>query len=123
LSLTDDQAPSLDGCTRCGIRGKQLKLVYASVTQSIEVLLDEERARNGRIYQDWYDLEAQEWAGPAEWRQYSYNPMNNWMTQQEDSTTANSYDPSQPSTSQGYMFHQLKGESSTPYESYHLDDL
>ncbi|GJV78292.1 hypothetical protein Tco_1509876 [Tanacetum coccineum] len=22
-----------------------------------------------------------EWAGPAEWRQYSYNLMNNWMTQ------------------------------------------
>nr|GEY83215.1 hypothetical protein [Tanacetum cinerariifolium] len=25
-----------------------------------EALLDEEQARNGRIYQDWYDLEAQE---------------------------------------------------------------
>ncbi|GJZ06366.1 transposase, MuDR, MULE transposase domain protein [Tanacetum coccineum] len=97
-----------------------------------EALLDEERARNGRIYQDWYDLPKtprkrrtnvnscppqivpspftedamgiSEWAGPAEWRQYSYNPMNNWMTQPGDSTN-NTYDPSQPSTSQGYMFH------------------
>ncbi|GKE86193.1 hypothetical protein Tco_1559935 [Tanacetum coccineum] len=119
-----------------------------------KAMLDEERVRNGRIYHDWYDLEAQEpntrwkrrtnvnscptqiipvpftetamgiieWAGPAEWRQYSYNPMNNWMTQQENSSN-NTYDPSQPSTSQGYMLHQLKGESSTPYESYHLDDF
>ncbi|GKE28522.1 hypothetical protein Tco_1443906 [Tanacetum coccineum] len=120
----------------------------------LQFFVDEEWARNGSIYLDWYDLEAQEpktpqkrrtnvnscptqivpipfikdaigiskWAGPAEWRQYSYNPMNSWMTQQEDSTN-NTYDPSHPSTSQGYMFHQLKGESSTPYESYHLDDL
>nr|GEY31599.1 hypothetical protein [Tanacetum cinerariifolium] len=27
---------------------------------TVEALLDEEQARNGRIYQDWYDLEAQE---------------------------------------------------------------
>ncbi|GJU19892.1 transposase, MuDR, MULE transposase domain protein [Tanacetum coccineum] len=120
--LSRGKAPSLDGCTRCGIRGhnqnsctqllpsqqgthRQKRMSNKThMTQehlTREALLDEERARNGRIYQDCYDLEAQE---------------------QEDSTN-NTYDPSQPSTSQGYMFHQLKGELSTPYESYHLDDL
>ncbi|GJS28098.1 hypothetical protein Tco_0488718 [Tanacetum coccineum] len=106
-----------------------------------EALLDEERARNPKTPQKRRTnvnscptqilpvqftedaMGISKWAGPVECRQYSYNPMNNWMTQQEESTTANNYDPSQPSTSQGYMFHQLKGESSTPYESYHLDDL
>nr|GEW63693.1 transposase, MuDR, MULE transposase domain protein [Tanacetum cinerariifolium] len=111
--------------------GQKLKIAAA------EALLDEERSRNGRIYHDWYDLEAQEtprnrrtnvnscptqivhvpftenamgiseWAGTAEWRKYSYITMNNWTAQHEDSTN-NNYDPSQPSTSHGYMFHQLK---------------
>ncbi|GKC45902.1 hypothetical protein Tco_1063624, partial [Tanacetum coccineum] len=127
--LSRGEAPSLDGCTRQKRMSNKTHMMQENLTR--EALLDEERARNGRIYQDWYDLEAQairsinystrtnvnscptqivpvpfnedaigvsERAGPAEWRQYSYNPMNYWMTQPEDSTN-NTYDPSQPSTS------------------------
>ncbi|GJZ38766.1 hypothetical protein Tco_0585329 [Tanacetum coccineum] len=298
--LSRGKAPSLDGCTRCGIRGHNQNILNASglpksqgthrqkqmsnkthMTQehlTEEALLDEERARNGRIYQDCYDLEAQErkskgqnakepklegqqnlfvesleyytlkilprtcvplkrlsrWEAPmtiatglqpprmvkqpagrpkntnrilsrgkapsldgctrcggtAEhknerdwsrmagytrtvmiWKHKSQrhitsegqtyihvrtqnvihcnyliprcngNKVTSWTriigcnnsynlkTTDEHSRkkgippTNHTYDPSQPSTSQGYMFHQLKGELSTPYESYHLDDL
>nr|GEV91567.1 hypothetical protein [Tanacetum cinerariifolium] len=63
-----------------------------------------------------------EWDGPAEWRQRSYNQMNNFMPTARYSSN-NTYDPTQPSSSHGYMLHQNAGESSTPYESYHLDDM
>nr|GEY69641.1 hypothetical protein [Tanacetum cinerariifolium] len=102
-----------------------------------EALLGEERARNGWIYQDWDDLveeeilpvsvtenfmRLREWDGPAEWRQCSYNQMNNFMPTARYSSN-NTYDPTQPSSSHGYMLHRNAGESSTPYESYHLDDM
>ncbi|GJS72247.1 hypothetical protein Tco_0705088, partial [Tanacetum coccineum] len=117
-----------------------------------EALLDEERLRDGRIYQDWDDLVQEETSrkqrsnvnscppqilpvpltekfmglregdGLAEWMQYSYNPMNNFMPTAGYSSN-NTYDPTQPSCSHGYMFHQNTGESSTAYESYQLDDM
>nr|GEW77024.1 hypothetical protein [Tanacetum cinerariifolium] len=66
------EAPSLAGCSRCGIRGhnqnacnqplpsqKKWSSYKKQVTQEHltgEALMDEERARNSRIYQDWDDV-------------------------------------------------------------------
>ncbi|GJV75467.1 transposase, MuDR, MULE transposase domain protein [Tanacetum coccineum] len=63
--LSRGETPSQAGCGRCGIRG----LNRNSCTQLLpsnqehltrEALLDEERLRNGRIYQDWDDLVQEE---------------------------------------------------------------
>nr|GEW37030.1 reverse transcriptase domain-containing protein [Tanacetum cinerariifolium] len=94
---------------RCETKVKQYTHHEEPLTR--EALLDEERLRNGMIYQDWDDLVQEvlktsrkrrsnvnscppqilpipltenfiglrEWDGPAEWMQYSYNPMNNFM--------------------------------------------
>ncbi|GJY30144.1 hypothetical protein Tco_0413639 [Tanacetum coccineum] len=173
--LSRGETPSQAGCGRCGIRGhnqnsctqplpsnqgthkQKRRENNTHITQEPlirEALLDEERARNGRIYQDYGDLVQEEpktsrkrrsnvnscplqilpvpvtknfmglceWDGPAEWRQYSYNPMNNFMPTERYSSK-NTYDPTQPSSPHGYMLHRNGGESSTPYESYHLDDM
>nr|GEU42575.1 hypothetical protein [Tanacetum cinerariifolium] len=161
------ETPSQAGCSRCCITGhnrnsctqplpshqgthkQKWRSNNTHITQEPlirEPLLDEERARNGRIYQDWDDLVQEEikrkftsstdlpvpftkifmglreWDGPAEWRQYSYNLMNNFMPTAGYSNN-NTYDPTQPSSSYGYMLHQNAEESSTPYESYHMDDM
>ncbi|GJT58943.1 hypothetical protein Tco_1002476 [Tanacetum coccineum] len=156
--LSRGETPSQAGCGRCGIRGhnqnsctqplpsnqgthkQKRRENNTHITQEPlirKALLDEERARNGRIYQDYGDLVQEEilpvpvtenfmglreWDGPVEWRKYSYNPMNNFMPTARYSSK-NTYDPTQPSSPHGYMLHRNGGESSTPYESYHLDDM
>nr|GEX61954.1 hypothetical protein [Tanacetum cinerariifolium] len=54
--LSKGEAPSLNRCTRQKRMSNKTHITREHLTA--EALLDEERARNGRIYQDWYDLEA-----------------------------------------------------------------
>nr|GEW19881.1 hypothetical protein [Tanacetum cinerariifolium] len=49
------------------------------------------------------------WDHPAHWRKYSYNPVLDFNSRQ--------------SSSNHDMLHQSAGESSTPYNSYQLDDF
>ncbi|GJR29682.1 hypothetical protein Tco_1105914 [Tanacetum coccineum] len=110
--LSRRETPSQAGCGRCGIRGHNRN----SCTQP----LPSNQILPVPFTENFMGL--REWDGPAEWRQYSYNPMNNFMPTAGYSSN-NTYDPTQPSSSHGYMLHRNAGESSTPYEYYHLDDM
>nr|GEX23263.1 hypothetical protein [Tanacetum cinerariifolium] len=105
--------PSQQGTHRQKWMSNKTHMTQEHLTE--EALLDEERETKGTSQAKYKHkfirphivpvpftedaMGISEGARPAKWRQYSYNPMNNWMTHPEYSTN-NTYDPSQPSTSQ-----------------------
>ncbi|GJS09162.1 transposase, MuDR, MULE transposase domain protein [Tanacetum coccineum] len=90
----------------------------------------EERLRNGRVYMDWYDVEASQEPittkgmgvkdGKAvQWMLDSYNPCINFLSQADN----DNYYQSQPQFSIQSNNQQLQPESVINYHFFHLDDM
>ncbi|GJZ39254.1 transposase, MuDR, MULE transposase domain protein [Tanacetum coccineum] len=150
--LSTNEASTVALCTRCGIKGHNrngcnqpfpTKIRRKSVrTNSLlqtptweehlseEARKDEERLRNGRVYMDWYDVEASqepvttEGMGVEDWqavqgRLDSYNPFINFLSQAEN----DNYYQSQPQSSIQSNNQQSQPESAINYHLFHLDDM
>nr|GEU49597.1 transposase, MuDR, MULE transposase domain protein [Tanacetum cinerariifolium] len=120
--LSIGEAPSLAGCSRCGIRGHNRNACKQPLPSQKKKVSHKRRSTNyscppqmDTIVVSVPQMETgvergiDVWDHPAHWRQYSYNPVLDFNSRQ--------------SSSNHDMLHQSVGESSTPYNSYHLEDF